>query len=79
MRVGGAQSLASEGLGTWAIQLLRRWGSDAVFGLHQISAFGSIGTMGIASARGPNHPESDGHQGSELLVGSRRVKRIGPV
>ena len=32
MRVGGAQSLACEGLDTWAIQLLRRWGSEAVLG-----------------------------------------------
>ena len=32
LRVGGAQSLARLGLDTWAIQLLGRWGSDAVLG-----------------------------------------------
>ena len=32
LRVGGAQSLARAGLCTWIIQLLGRWGSDAVLG-----------------------------------------------
>ena len=34
LRVTGAQGLARLGLDAWSIQLLGRWGSAAVFGLH---------------------------------------------
>ena len=32
LRVTGAQGLAAAGVDTWAIQLIGRWGSEAVLG-----------------------------------------------
>ena len=53
LRVGGAQSLAVAGLDTWAIQLVGRWGSEAVLGYVRDAPLAMSHTWPTRASTGP--------------------------
>ena len=52
LRVTGAQGLARAGIDTWAIQLMGRWGSDAVLGYIREAPLTLTGRLASDVARG---------------------------
>ena len=76
LRVGGAQSLAVAGLDTWTIQLVGRWGSEAVLGFARDASLGHVAHVGHTCLHGA-------HAGSaESVVGlaeERVAGRTGQV
>ena len=52
LRVSGAQSLARAGLDTWLIQLLGRWGSDAVLGYIRAAPLAVSTSWALRASRG---------------------------
>ena len=53
LRVGGAQSLAIAGLDTWTIQLVGRWGTEAVLGYVRLAPLAMSHTWAARASAGP--------------------------